>query len=1248
MCQSVLTVGAYALPGVSIAYDVFTPIMWRAVSRGFVSPLEAVFVQNGLRWGFDLGFVPDKMVGKRFFTNYSSALEAREAVSKNLHGRLRSQKSYSLFPIDSRSVRGDLSSFLPSWCVFPLGAVEKPNEPGAYRPISDHARTGFNDASNDDHLRHSLATVPAIGRLLQASFHMSVDDVDAAFPLLPLSPLLWPFFIFAWSHPDDDEEVSWLHWHVCGDFGAKGLPGSFKIFFSDVVIGMARSEGALTLPIVVHVDDMALIGTPAAKVDAEAGSLAKFLALLGILVKVSKHRGAARVQFVLGFWWDSVTRSRSLDESKVLEYVAMLASCATRRSLSLRELQRVAGRLQRAVLTMPPGAACLLANLFGLMRGLLRPGARRRVSRGCADDLDVAAQLLALNGGAGYFAYDRFKLAAPVATDASKSARYAGGGYLSGCGRYSWWQYGSSAARKPIDALEGDTVVKAACDLGHLWRQCRVPFHIDNQAFQCAARKGWSKTNRLSLLIRQLFFISVRCGCIFEFNWISTHDNIFADALSRPDPQVAFQRLVERSPHLLASGVALHQMAGAGTVRGFSDAVDPGATTSSSTAIPGQVTSVNAGPAFSSDVAGDGPTPLVVCSMCPGYPTAPCGESHCPRFNIRIWVPRCPVCKGLARWACTETGKFGDQRQCDAIRCPRKCVHHACFCAIHEYASHASAPPAVGSGSSTEYPGALTSINMGSEFSSDVTGDGPSSTNRVPVAATVQYQRASIFVGLPSASLLASVDEILADRLSGSALASMRAALTHWTIVAARHMWPRVIQGDDPLRGGKLATFVVYLVQETSIKASSIQNYVWALRAWFKHQRQPDPVPGVLEWDDFMRSVSVVAWVRCEPRKAVPLSLIREALLTVDVAVFWEVQAALLMVMLFFTFSRSESPCPGAYSGERGFDEHKHLQVCDVEVRASGATRERTPYVAWRLKGIKQDPRMERPEAAGNQDWTFVGDADAPFSIIRWLHLFWTRVPASADSRGPDSPFFRDHEGQRVLTYAQALKDCRALWARVVPAEEAATYGLHGLRVSAYNYARVHDPALAIAQGGWASQAHTRYERFSMGAVLSLPRHMVQAGADTPGSSVAMADTEGEPGVDPSLPFTPPERPVVNRSGPRLGRARGAGGGSSAGAASSLLSPPLLEALVRARSRLASPNGGGGDGPSASPPRLMITRATVAPRSAPQPASFGGGARARSAGCVRPLPSERVPGAQLPSLGSLGSRAAAFSGRYGA
>ena len=79
--------------------------------------------------------------------------------------------------------------------------------------------------------------------------------------------------------------------------------------------------------------------------------------------------------------------------------------------------------MQRAILTLPPGAACLLANVFALMRGLLKPGARRRLSRACASDFTLVASLLDLNQGQGYFSFDGFREAAPVATDASKSAR---------------------------------------------------------------------------------------------------------------------------------------------------------------------------------------------------------------------------------------------------------------------------------------------------------------------------------------------------------------------------------------------------------------------------------------------------------------------------------------------------------------------------------------------------------------------------------------------------------------------------------------------------------------------------------------------------------------------------------------------------------------------------------------------------------------------------------------------------------
>ena len=1009
-----MSTGAHALPGVSIAYDVFIPILYRAVSRGFVSPLHAHYVHQGLRWGFDLGFSPDKLPGHHYFKNYISAIDAKAEVSKNIHNRLINQKSYSLFPFDPHTFRAQLSSFLPSWCVFPLGAVPKSSEPGAFRPISDHSRTGFNDASCDDHLRHSLRSASDIARSLRDSFYMAVHDVDAAFPLLPLSPLLWPFFLFVWSplpesvDLEEGEPEEWLHWHVCGDFGAKGLPGTFKIFFSDVVIGMARSEGALTLDMPIHVDDMAIIGRLKEMVDGEASSLSAFLQLLGTPVKETKRKLGAQRQFCIGFWWDSVGRSRTLEETKVLQYIALFEACVLKSSLSLKEIQKTGGCLQRAVLTLPPGASCLLSNLFSLSRGLLRPQARRRITKGCREDLACASRLLSLNEGKGFFSYDHFSRAPLVATDASKSSRYVGGGYLSFCGLYSWWRYGASASRKPIDTLEGDTVVRAACDLGHLWKKKLVPFAIDNQAFQMSAVKGYSKAERLSSLIRHLFSLAISFECIFEFTWISTHDNVFADALSRPDPLQSFLALCSSHSSLLPSGLKLKQVPGSGGTKALE--VSP--------------------------------------SLSP---------------------------------------------------------------------------------TTTQVPGTVTHSTSGPEFSSDVAGDGAGRGNSNPVALSISYPRASIYQGLPNADVKASVSAIVADRLGVSSHSSVHAARGHWVVVADRHMWPRIILADDPLRGGKLATFVSYLVYETELKATSISNYVWGLRSWFKLNFQPDPIYGVLEWDDFMQSVQVVAWCAREPRKAVPLRVIRGALESVDMSSFEEVQTALLMVMMFFSFSRSESPCPKSFTGAGSFDDTKRLMVCDVVLRVHNGV----VYLAIRLKSIKQDPRMERAEASGNEDWIYIGVTDGVFNILHWLKAFWGFFPNGGSSleRLPNSPFFRDFEGQRVLTYTNALASTRRLYAKVVPSDEAATYGLHGLRVEAYNRARAVDPLLAVAHGGWSSVAHERYARFDVKDVLALPGAMLAGESQ---SSIVSEGGVASPLIEPPIP----EVSLTRQAGPRLGRAR--------------------------------------------------------------------------------------------------------------
>ena len=161
-------------------------------------------------------------------------------------------------------LRTDVKDFY----VCPLGAVPKPLEPTEVRPASDHTRTGLNASTCMDELKHALTANADVAWLLKQNYFMYVTDVEAAFPLLPRAPWLWGFMLFRVCLPGDARR-SMLCMHTHGDFGTSGMPGCFYIFFARVVIPMARSELVLTLPLVVYVDDCALIGPSKPELDAE-------------------------------------------------------------------------------------------------------------------------------------------------------------------------------------------------------------------------------------------------------------------------------------------------------------------------------------------------------------------------------------------------------------------------------------------------------------------------------------------------------------------------------------------------------------------------------------------------------------------------------------------------------------------------------------------------------------------------------------------------------------------------------------------------------------------------------------------------------------------------------------------------------------------------------------------------------------------------------------------------------------------
>ena len=129
---------------------------------------------------------------------------------------------------------------------------------------------------------------------------------------------------------DSSTDALSLFMHVCGDFGAAGMPGTFKKFFVDGVVQMARSMHVLTLPMPIYVDDCTLIGPVESEVNAQMEAFHDFAGdVCGVFFKVAKDRMAAQVQTALGFVWDSTTLTRELEGGRWALTAAFLFSLDT-------------------------------------------------------------------------------------------------------------------------------------------------------------------------------------------------------------------------------------------------------------------------------------------------------------------------------------------------------------------------------------------------------------------------------------------------------------------------------------------------------------------------------------------------------------------------------------------------------------------------------------------------------------------------------------------------------------------------------------------------------------------------------------------------------------------------------------------------------------------------------------------------------------------------------------------------------
>ena len=533
------------MPGNTLKHGKLVPLLQKAVRGNTITSDRYSYMMNQLRFGaslfIDREYLLSHLPSRVYRRNYPTAYDNKEAVTVAIASRVKSGRTFKLGTFKVSEFK-DLP--VPQAIIFPLGAVQKPHDPTEYRPFGDHTKSRLNEAARP--WKHSLDALNELKRKMTRGKFMRMSDIDGAFTLLALVPWLWPYMLFIWFDVDiplDRQKTAGvLYVHLFADFGTVGCPLAWFEFFT-TVLDLARMECVLRSDLVLYVDDLSHLGDTGPELDKEGGELDQFLVDCGVPTKDKKTRGAAQLQLSLGLWWNSVQFTLWLAQEKVERYTEFLTDMSARRVVNLREMQRIAGREQRVALTLMPGSKVLLANNFILMSGLRLPHHHRRTTKAWRADRETMVRCLNENAGRGYYRFDDFLDGGDTFTDASKGSRGpAGGGYVCDSGEYHWWRFGSAASRRPIDYLEGKTVVHCVEDNGHMWDGKIVRLHIDNSAFQASAHKGWSHAERLNELLRELLYLTVKYNCILSYNWISTHENLLADALSRFDESLFLER----------------------------------------------------------------------------------------------------------------------------------------------------------------------------------------------------------------------------------------------------------------------------------------------------------------------------------------------------------------------------------------------------------------------------------------------------------------------------------------------------------------------------------------------------------------------------------------------------------------------------------------------------------------------------------------------------------------------------------
>ena len=323
-----------------LSKTVSTPLsigVWTQELSNHPDKLYSQYILQGIRNGFRIGF------DRRQYTYPASGnlrVEQPEVVSDYLNREVSLNRMWKV-PVAIHPRRIHIS---------PMGIIPKKNKPNKWRLIVDLSSpegASINDGIEPKHSSLSYTSIDHLSALVVSEgrgSYLVKADIKEAYRMVPVHPV--------------DQHLLGVQW---GDFifidkvlpfGLRSAPKIFSAL-ADAIQWILHSKGIKKG--LHYLDDFILVAKDQPSAVLQKELLIANFQRLGVPMEESKLEGPTSCLTFLGIEVDTISLQLRLPQEKLLNLKELLSYNVLRKSMTKKDLQKLAGLLQFATKVVRPG-----------------------------------------------------------------------------------------------------------------------------------------------------------------------------------------------------------------------------------------------------------------------------------------------------------------------------------------------------------------------------------------------------------------------------------------------------------------------------------------------------------------------------------------------------------------------------------------------------------------------------------------------------------------------------------------------------------------------------------------------------------------------------------------------------------------------------------------------------------------------------------------------------------------------------